>query len=192
MSTYDLTVGAGIPALADWREFIATATFDATAQNLAQNDIAQLIKVPAKTLITGVFWEVETVEGASRNFAIGDGSDTDGYIASTTANSLASGASIPAVTAGTAASYVAATLPTFSQGTDEFTVGTPDTFVQGTDTFTQGTLATFTPGAAETITGYSAGKYYSATDTIDLLAVTSGGLTACTIRVIARGYNFAQ
>ena len=145
MATYDLTVGSGVPALADWREFIATATFDASVQNLAQNDVAQLIAVPAKTLITGVFWEIETVEGASRNFAIGDGSDTDGYITTTTANSLATGASGLSLTEGT----------------------------------------------PNTITGYSNGKYYSAADTIDVLAVTSGGLTACKLRVIARGYCFA-
>lgn len=145
MATYDLTVGSGIPALAEWREFIAEATFDASVQNLAQNDVAQLIAVPAKTLITGVFWEIETVEGASRNFAIGDGSDTDGYITTTTANSLATGASGLSLTEGT----------------------------------------------PNTITGYSNGKYYSAADTIDVLAVTSGGLTACKLRVIARGYCFA-
>lgn len=145
MATYDLTVGSGVPALAEWREFIAEATFDASVQNLAQNDVAQLIAVPAKTLITGVFWEIETVEGASRNFAIGDGSDTDGYITTTTANSLATGASGLSLTEGT----------------------------------------------PNTITGYSNGKYYSAADTIDVLAVTSGGLTACKLRVIARGYCFA-
>lgn len=145
MATYDLTVGSGVPALAEWREFIAEATFDASVQNLAQNDVAQLIAVPAKTLITGVFWEIETVEGASRNFAIGDGSDTDGYITTTTANSLATGASGLSLTEGT----------------------------------------------PNTVTGYSDGKYYSAADTIDVLAVTSGGLTACKLRVIARGYCFA-
>lgn len=145
MATYDLTVGSGIPALAEWREFIAEATFNASVQNLAQNDVAQLIAVPAKTIITGVFWEIETVEGASRNFAIGDGSDTDGYITTTTANSLATGTSGLSLTEGT----------------------------------------------PNTITGYSNGKYYSAADTIDVLAVTSGGLTACKLRVIARGYCFA-
>lgn len=145
MATYDLTVGSGVPALAEWREFIAEATFDASVQNLAQNDVAQLIAVPAKTIITGVFWEIETVEGASRNFAIGDGSDTDGYITTTTANSLATGTSGLSLTEGT----------------------------------------------PNTITGYSNGKYYSAADTIDVLAVTSGGLTACKLRVIARGYCFA-
>lgn len=145
MATYDLTVGSGVPALAEWREFIAEATFDASVQNLAQNDVAQLIAVPAKTIITGVFWEIETVEGASRNFAIGDGDDTDGYITTTTANSLATGASGLSLTEGT----------------------------------------------PNTVTGYSNGKYYSAADTIDVLAVTSGGLTACKLRVIARGYCFA-
>lgn len=119
--------------------------FDATKQNLAQNDIAQLVNIPAKTLVRRVFWEVETVEGGARNFAIGDGSDTDGFIATTSANSLASGISGLALTEGT----------------------------------------------PNTITGYSGGKYYSAADTLDLLAVTSGGLTGAKIRIKVDMQHFA-
>lgn len=145
MATYDLTVGgAVVPALAP-SSFVLEAEFDATAQNLAQNDIAQLIDIPAKTRVDRVFWEVTVVEGAARNFALGDGSDTDGYITTTTANSLASGTSGLALTEGT----------------------------------------------PNTITGYSAGKYYDTADTLDLLAVTSGGLTTCTIKVKALCTNFA-
>jgi len=71
---------------------VVTKTLDCNVDNLAQNDIAQLIDVPANTYVLMVRWEVETVEGGARNFAIGDGSDTDGFVPTTSANSLASGA----------------------------------------------------------------------------------------------------
>lgn len=127
---------AGFPAVT-----VFTGSFDASKRNLAQNDVAEVVTIPAGTLVLGVMWEVETVEGAARNFAVGDGSDTDGFITTTSANSATTGASALALTEGT----------------------------------------------PNTITGYSAGKYYSAADTIDVLAVTSGGLTTCKInlRVIA-------
>lgn len=113
-----------------------------TAAPMVQNDTAEVIAIPAGTFIQGVVWEVETVEGAARNFAIGDGSDTDGFVATTSANSTASGASLLALGEGT----------------------------------------------PNTITGYSAGKYYAAADTIDVLAVTSGGLTGAKIRIKAFGW----
>jgi hypothetical protein len=119
--------------------YVATQTFDAALRNLAQNDIAELINVPAGSVVHWVRWEVQTVEGAARNFALGDGSSTSGFIATTSANSVANGCSALALTEGT----------------------------------------------PNTVTGYSAGKYYGSADTIDLLAVTSGGLTAAKIRVSA-------
>lgn len=110
----------------------------------AQNDVIEALEIPARTFIQGVQWEVEVAEGAARNFAIGDGDDTDGFVASTTANALASGATALALTEGT----------------------------------------------PNTITGYSAGKYYGAADTIDILAVTAGGLVNAKIRVKAWGVAF--
>lgn len=118
--------------------------FDASKRNLVQNDVAAVLNIPAGTLIMGVQWEVETEEGASRNFAIGDGDDTDGFVTTTTANTAASGA----------------------------------------------TALALTEAAPNTVTGYSAGKYYSAADTIDVLAVTSGGLTTVKLRVKAYGVQF--
>lgn len=147
MAIFDLTVstgGQGPQAFSDRAGFVERL-FDATAQNLAQNDVAQLIHIPAKTLVLRVFWAVETVEGGARNFSLGDGGDTDGFVVSTTANTLASG-------------------------------------VSG---------LVLTEGAPNTITGYSNGKYYSAADTLDLLAVTSGGLTGAKIRVKAWMQHFA-
>lgn len=45
-----------------------------------QNDIVQLIQVPANTLVLGVSFRVETVSSNLADFDIGDGSVTDGYI----------------------------------------------------------------------------------------------------------------
>ena len=90
MATYDLTVGSGFPYQGR-RSFELEAVFDATVQNLVQNDVAKIIVVPANTVIQTVFWRVATVEGASRNFAIGDSSATNTWITTTTANSLAAG-----------------------------------------------------------------------------------------------------
>lgn len=105
--------------------------FDATRKNLAQNDVMELISIPAKTLVLATQWEVLVVEGASRNFAIGDGSSTTALLASTSANSATSGTTLA------------------------LTEGTPNT----------------------------ATRYYTAADTVDLLAVTSGGLTTCKVRI---------
>lgn len=140
---------AGFPAVT-----VFEGEFDASLRNLAQNDTAAVINIPAGTLIQAVHWEVVTAEGAARNFAIGDGSDTDGFITTTTANSVASGVSaLAGLVAGGA--------------------GDPanDPLV---------------------VTGYSSGKYYSAADTLDILAVTSGGLVACKIKVRAVGVCFGM
>lgn len=115
---------------------------------LAQNDIAQVVTIPAGTYIQAVHWSVETVEGAARNFSIGDGDNTTGWIGSTSANSVASGASTFAGTLG-------------------------------------GTGAAADPVV---VTGYSAGKYYAAADTLDVIAQTSGGLTTAKIRIKAVGW----
>lgn len=113
-----------------------------TSAAMAQNDVAEVLTIPAGTFIQGVVWEVETVEGAARSFAVGDGSGTSGFVTTTSANSLASGCSALALTEGT----------------------------------------------PNTVTGYSSGKYYAAADTIDVLAVTSGGLTGAKIRLKAFGW----
>ena len=130
---------AGFPSFV-----VIEGVFDATKRVLAQNDTVEVLDIPAGTLVLGVQWEVETVEGAARNFAVGDGSDTDGFVTTTSANSATSGSTALAVAEGT----------------------------------------------PNTIVGYSAGKYYAAADTLDILAVTSGGLTTCKIRLKAYGIVF--
>lgn len=134
---------AAFPSLA-----VFEGEFDASriSGGMAQNDVAEVVKIPAGTLILGVHWEVVTVEGAARYFAVGDGASTNGFITTTSANSLASGASALALTEGT----------------------------------------------PNTVIGFSAGKYYSAADTLDVLAVTSGGLTTCKIKLKAWGICFGM
>lgn len=141
MTTTNLTVGgtAKMPNTKAGKTFVLENVIDFSINTMAQNDIAQLLNIPAKTLVQAVQWEVERVEGAARNFAIGDGADDDGFITTTTANTLASGCS----------------------------------------------GLTLTEATPNTVTGYSNGKYYSAADTIDLKAVTSGGLTTGKIRIKA-------
>lgn len=140
MATFNLAIGGSTayPAADSRKTFVITKTFDATVQPLAQNDIAQLINIPANTWVSLVRWEVKTVEGAARNFSIGDGVNASGFIASTSGNTLAEGVSGP---------------------------------------------VSLTEGAPNTVTGFSGGKYYPVADTLDLTAVTAGGLTACKIDV---------
>lgn len=140
MTTYNLTKGgvAGIPVHGVNRVSVVSVEFDAGAQNLAQNDIAELINIPANVWVPLVRWAVTKVEGAERNFSIGDGDDAAGWIASTSGNALADGVSGPVA----------------------LTEGTPNT-----------------------VTGFSGGKYYSVADTIDLTAVTAGGLTAMKLKL---------
>jgi len=141
MATINLTKGGdkGYPHLAGNRHFVLEGEFDAVEHPLAQNDIAQVISIPANSFVQLVKWEVERVEGAARNFAVGDGSDDDGFITATSANSLAKGASALALT----------------------------------------------EAQPNTVTGYTAGKFYGSADTIDIKAPSSGGLTGCKIRLKA-------
>lgn len=132
---------AGFPSPVVFENVIDCSKLSVAA---AQNDVIEALSIPAHTLIQGVQWEVEGIEGAARNFAVGDGADTDGFITTTSANALASGATALAVA----------------------------------------------EGVPNTIVGYSAGKYYDAADTIDILAVTAGGLTAAKIRIKAFGVAF--
>lgn len=119
--------------------------FTNTSNTLAQNDIAELIAVPGNCYVQMVRWEVKTVEGAARNFSLGDGASATGYLASTSANAIAEGCSAP---------------------------------------------VSLTEGAPNTVTGFSNGKYYPNADTIDLTAVTAGGLTTAKINVKAYIIDF--
>jgi hypothetical protein len=89
------SASAGFPAFT-----VIEGYFDATKRNLAQNDTVELATIPAGTLVLGCHWEVETVEGAARNFSVGITGSTTKYQASTSANSATSGVTL-ALTEGT-------------------------------------------------------------------------------------------
>lgn len=138
--SYSGSNAAGFPAPVVIEGFLDCTR---TSAPMAQNDVAEVVSIPAGTFIQGVVWEVEVVEGAARNFAVGDGANTSGFVPSTSANSIGSGCS----------------------------------------------ALTLTEGTPNTVTGYTAGKYYAAADTIDVLAVTAGGLTGAKIRLKAFGWT---
>lgn len=86
MSTYSVITGSGVNAYLNNQDgvYAVTATLDFTKINngsgTVQNDIVQLIQVPANTLVLGVSFRVATVSSNMADFDIGDGSVTDGYI----------------------------------------------------------------------------------------------------------------
>ena len=71
---------------------VIEGTFDFTKRNLAQNDTIDIAVLPKGTLIHALQWEVLTVEGAARNFSVGNEDSATAYLASTSANSATSGA----------------------------------------------------------------------------------------------------
>lgn len=70
---------------------IITQIFDASKTVLAQNETAAILNIPARSSVQEVFWEVLTVEGSAKNFSIGDAADPDGWVLTTSGNSVASG-----------------------------------------------------------------------------------------------------
>ena len=68
-ATYDVSQGTGIP----WSE-VAECELDCAAQNIGNGESAKVIHIPARTLLLGVAWEVETAEGATLAGGIGDSS----------------------------------------------------------------------------------------------------------------------
>ena len=93
MADFDRTKGgtAGYPAHLKGGTYRVTATVDFNEDNYSAADVLQLINVPAYTRVLAVAWVVETVEGATLTFDIGDGDDTDGYIDGANGNSLSGG-----------------------------------------------------------------------------------------------------
>jgi len=66
---------AGFPAVT-----VIENIFDAGRRNLASADVIELIKIPAKTRVLNVFYEVLTAD-ATQTVSIGDATDPDGYLA---------------------------------------------------------------------------------------------------------------
>jgi len=85
MSTYTVA-GSAVQAYPNnyAGPYEVTATLDFTTINsgagTVQNDIVQLIQVPANTLVMAVAFSVTTASSNMADFDIGDDATTDGYI----------------------------------------------------------------------------------------------------------------
>lgn len=90
--TYDVTIGDGgagvnahsargpykVKKVLDFENDSALTALNAGA-GPGQNDVLQLIHVPANSIVLGVFYETVTASTALNNLDIGDGDDVDGY-----------------------------------------------------------------------------------------------------------------
>jgi len=64
--------------------------FDSTKRNLASTDVAEVITIPAGTLILGVVTKIVTAEStASQTFDVGDGTDPNGWVAAAASDAAA-------------------------------------------------------------------------------------------------------
>ena len=88
----DLTANAGV-GLGSVKRI--KQTLDTSVNNLALNDVANLIPIPANSFVALVRYEVTTVEGGVATFEVGDGADTNGFADAIDANALGEGASGP-------------------------------------------------------------------------------------------------
>jgi hypothetical protein len=72
---------------------ITAARSAAGAAAIGNNDILEVIRVPAKTLVLAVGLDVTTAEGGTCTIDVGDGATADGYLDGVDANTIASYAS---------------------------------------------------------------------------------------------------
>lgn len=125
MSTYTLAKGSatgGYPALTGGIykvQFELDVAAEIAAGNIttqiAQNDVIEAIRVPANTLVVAVGYQVTTALTASgtTTMEVGDGTDTDGYIAAASVMSASTTQVNSAIAAITVASP--STLPNSSE-----------------------------------------------------------------------------
>jgi hypothetical protein len=86
------TGGSNAPGFPSYT--IIEGTFDFTKRNLAQNDTIDIAVIPKGTVIHALQWEVLTVEGAARNFSVGNEDSATAYLTTTSANSATSGVAV--------------------------------------------------------------------------------------------------
>lgn len=105
MATKNLTKGGatGLPYGARAKCFVIKNTIDhsITANNLAAADVAQVLNVPAGTLVLRAGHKVLTVEGGTAAGTLGDGADVDGFLTASNLNSAATQISGLALAEGT-------------------------------------------------------------------------------------------
>ena len=101
MPNYDLTQGSGNFPFQDMsKHFAVEATLDCSKQNMVASDVAEMLNIPAQTLVSRVYWQVLTAEGATLTFDVGDGAGATGFLSGKNGNSVANGISALALTAG--------------------------------------------------------------------------------------------
>jgi hypothetical protein len=69
---------------------ITAARLAAGATALADNDILEVIRIPAKTLVLAAGLDVTTAEGGTCTIDVGDGATVDGFLDGVNANTVAS------------------------------------------------------------------------------------------------------
>lgn len=103
---------------------ITTARAAAGLTALTAADILEVIKVPAKTLVTHVALEVTTAEGGTLTLDVGDGDNPDGYLDGVNGNATAAYISVAGTDAFEQGKYYTA-----ADTIDVVTVNAADTAV---------------------------------------------------------------
>jgi len=106
---------------------ITTARAAAGLTALTANDVLEVIKIPADTLVTSVALNVTTAEGGTLTIDVGDGADPDGYFDGVNANTAAA-YSLDAA-AGTPTGYAGGKYYTAADTIDVTTVNAADAAV---------------------------------------------------------------
>jgi hypothetical protein len=100
MATYDITKGGNTavqgtqpPAIVFLEGVVDFSKVNA-GSGAAQNDVLQVINVPANTQILGVFWIVTTASTNAGTFNLGDGASATRWVTGAATNALADGNSV--------------------------------------------------------------------------------------------------
>lgn len=103
--TTNITADGGVPAIGGHRHFGVMEKlldFSASGAATAADEVVPVFSVPADTFVLAVLWDVETAEGATLTFDIGDGDDDDGFVDGANGNATGTGHGTAAGFAGTA------------------------------------------------------------------------------------------
>jgi len=87
---------------------ITAARSVAGATALADGDVLEVIRIPAKTSVLAVGLDVTKAEGGTCTIDVGDGDDPDGYLDGVNANTVASYATLDGSTGYATGRYYAA------------------------------------------------------------------------------------
>lgn len=222
-TTHTLTAGASrrhYPGSEEPILYILEQTIDTGASNMASGDTAQLLYILAGTLVREVVAIVDTAEGGTLTFDVGDGDDADGWLdgkdgnntgvyrhaplrgsATIDPSSLADGAGETKQITVTGAQLGDLVLVSAPYDLQDFTVtayvqaaNTVDVRIQNESTST----TDLTSGDWEVLVfsnterySVDGGKYYSADDTIDVLFNNAADNAVIRLRALCENFNQA-